>query len=113
MVSDHFRAHARRPVSLSATLHTATRTWRADVTVVDLGLGGAGLLSHAGPIPHDEVELELPCPGLWGPLVLPGLVRWSALPHGAGGTRAGMAFRHRRADHLRALLELLADGSAG
>ncbi len=113
MASDHFRAHARRPVSLSAALHAAARSWQTDVSVVDLGLGGAGLLSHAGPVPHDEVELELTSPSLWGPLILPGAVRWSAPPDASGSARVGIAFRHRRADHLRALLELLVGASEG
>ncbi len=113
MASDHFRAHARQPVSLSATLHAAARSWQTDVSVVDLGLGGAGLLAHAGPIPHTEVELELTSPNLWDPLVLPGVVHWSAPPDASGSARVGIGFRHRRADHLRALLELLVAASEG
>ncbi|HOU93010.1 MAG TPA: PilZ domain-containing protein [Polyangiaceae bacterium] len=108
MPSDHFRAHARRPVSLSATLHATGRSWHADVSVIDLGLGGAGLVAHGGPVPYDAVTLELVSPILWDPLELPGQVRWSAPPDASGGIRVGVAFEHQRADRLRALLALVA-----
>ncbi len=111
MPSDHFRAHARRPVSLSATLHATGRSWHADVSVVALGLGGAGLVAHGRPVPHGAVTLELVSPVLWDPLELSGQVRWSAPPDAAGDQRVGVAFEHRRADRLRALLALVAEAA--
>jgi Tfp pilus assembly protein PilZ len=102
----HFRAFARRAVSLPASL-TAGPSAPAAARLVNLGLGGAtietaGTLSIGAP-----VTLEVAAPNLWDPLVVPAIVAWTA-EQGAGGTRAGLAFRHPSRTALPALVELLA-----
>ncbi|MBN2192172.1 MAG: PilZ domain-containing protein [Polyangiaceae bacterium] len=111
MAADHFRALARRPVSLPATLLAADGSWRTEVSVVDLGLGGAGLLVRGQRVAGTRVKLEVVSPSLWDPLLVEGTVCWTSAPDDRGTTRLGIAFDHHRAGRLRALLELIASAA--
>ena len=97
----HFRALARRSVSLSATLLPSGESLR----LVDLGLGGAGALVPA-PIPSGtNIRLALSAPQLWDPLAIGGTIAWTREIDGS--TRIGIRFHHESSATLRALSELL------
>ncbi|MFO0758337.1 MAG: PilZ domain-containing protein [Byssovorax sp.] len=129
---DHFRAHARRRVELSATLRGRDGSFEQTVRVRDLGLGGAclevgladdtgsgrpvGVLPGGDPRPSSKpsalereapVTIEVMAPTLWDPLVLSGKIAW--IRRGAQGkpTRAGLRFEHREAGALYALFQLI------
>lgn len=125
---DHFRAHARRRVDLSATLRDRQTAEEQIVRVRDLGLGGAcvelayalsspelgagGGWSSPGPglaavlVPEAAVTVELTAPTLWDPLPLRGKIAWIRRAAGKP-TRAGVRFDHRDAAALFALYDLL------
>lgn len=111
MASDHFRALARRPVSLSATLAAADGGWQGEASVVDLGLGGAGLLARVVAPEGTSVRLELVSPSLWDPLLLDGVLVWSSSPDPWGASRLGVSFLHHRSGRLRALVDLIASAA--
>jgi hypothetical protein len=88
-VRDHFRAHARRRVSLGASVRDNVGSLVQDVRIRDLGLGGACLeigeiRPPAGALsPPDAagvrwldleaiVTVEVTAPTLWDPLTLRG-----------------------------------------
>jgi len=102
----HFRAFARRAVSLPATL-TAGSAPPAAARLVNLGLGGASVETAAPLSIGAQVTLEVAAPNLWDPLFVPAIVTWTA-GQDAGVTRAGLAFRHAERTALPALVELLA-----
>jgi hypothetical protein len=99
-------------VSLPAVLVGSDGSWRSEVHVADLGLGGAGLLVREMPPLGADVLLELASPGLWDPLVLAGVIRWSAPPDPRGNARVGVVFAHRQPGALCALVELITTSSA-
>lgn len=118
---DHFRAHARRRVSLGATLRDNVGSLVNDVRVRDLGLGGACLeISDAQAAPEGSgaaaawldpdaiVIVELAVPTRWDPLTLHGKIAWVRRGTPARPTRAGVRFEHRDASVLYALFQLLA-----
>jgi len=102
----HFRAFARRAVSLQATL-TAGSASSTATRLVNLGLGGAAIETAMSLAIGAPVTLEVAAPNLWDPLVVPAIVAWT-LEQDAGVTRAGLAFRHEERTALPALVELLA-----
>jgi hypothetical protein len=103
-VAAHFRAHARWGVELPAELRQGETLHGA--RVVDLGLGGAGLLVSAQLSLEHLVVLRVETPNLWDPLELVAWPRWA---YGTGPAfRIGVAFDHRDARALRSLAELLA-----
>lgn len=106
--STHFRAQARKPVSLIGALRPAALdvVWNRDVRVLDLGLGGACIeMSNSVPA-GTAVELVLETPHLWDPLTLSGTVAWE-LALEEGGARLGVRFGHAQSRSARALTELL------
>ena len=102
----HFRAFARRAVSLPATVVAAASADARPVRVVNLGLGGA-CIEVAGELGVGAaVTLEVTAPNLWDPLVVPATVAWQRDTEGR--FHAGLAFRHTEKSALPALVELLA-----
>lgn len=104
----HFRAQARKPVSLVGALRPAALdvVWNRDVHVLDLGLGGACVEMSNSVLAGTQVELVIETPHLWDPLTLSGTVAWELeLPD--GGARVGVRFGHVRSASIRALTELL------
>ena len=100
--SDHYRALARRPVSLPAVVTSEDDLWEVSARVVDLGLGGARL-EVQGPLGLGApVRLTVVSPNLWDPLVLHGQVAWTNEPV------AGIRFAHSSGTTLRALVDLIA-----
>jgi hypothetical protein len=104
----HFRALARRPVSLLATLIGSEESWAEEVNVVDIGLGGAGLLVRRPVVAGTSIQLEMVSPNLWDPLVVPGSVRWACQADERGVTRLGLRFEPTSGGQVRALADLIA-----
>jgi hypothetical protein len=102
---DHFRAFARRPVGLSATVSRGDGTWKRPARLLDLGLGGA-CLEMLEAVPNGTaLSLAVEAPHLWDPLFLEGEVVWLRSLDGAA--RIGVRFTHRSGRVLRTLTELL------
>ena len=103
----HFRAMARRPVSLPARIangHNST-AWAA--RLVDLGLGGA-CVELAEPLKEGaRVTLLIDAPHLWDPLELEAKVAWSRAREGTNPGRTGVCFESLSGTTLRLLAELL------
>jgi hypothetical protein len=99
---------ARRPVGLPATLIAEDDSWTEDVSVVDLGLGGAGLLVRHPVTAGTSVQLEMISPNLWDPLVVPASVRWAFQPDNRGIARVGLRFEPTSGRQVRALADLIA-----
>lgn len=95
----HFRAFPRRKSSAAIVV----RVGRAEVRgrLVDVGLGGAGLVTEGNLVVDSEVEVVITAPNRWDPLVLPARVAWVT------GRRAGVAFRPREDADALALFEML------
>ncbi len=110
-VRDHFRALARRPVSLPATLQGTGTGWQVEARVVDLGLGGACLeLPETAGDPLAlgmPIRLQVRAPNLWDPLDLVARVSWSNPRRSDRPQRVGLEFQHRAGATLRALVDLL------
>lgn len=103
--SRHFRAFARRPSELLAAVEFGPREVRG--RLVDLGLGGAGLIMPE-PVPEGErVHLFLHLPQLWDPLRIEAEVAWCDMSGGAVNTRAGVRFVAPSGRALRLLAEVL------
>lgn len=109
----HFRAMARRPVSLPAriAMERNSTTWAA--RLVDLGLGGA-CVELAEPMTEGaRVKLLIDAPHLWDPLELEAKVAWARAAEGTTPNRAGVRFEVVSGTTLRLLAELLeAEGYA-
>lgn len=105
--AEHFRAHHRRTWTLDASLRPGHGPEaELEVTVLDVGLGGAGL-SLARPLePGCSFTLTLSLPTRWAPLELQASSRWCH-PEGPGW-RAGLAFELRDELELASLMEFLA-----
>lgn len=114
-VRDHFRALARRPVNLPATLRSAGTGWQVEVRVTNLGLGGAGLElpeTAADPLVRGApVRLRVRAPNLWDPLDLLARVTWSSPARSGIPWRVGVEFEHSAGATLRALVDLLGTGA--
>jgi hypothetical protein len=104
--SDHYRALARRPVSLPAVVTSEDDQWELSATVVDLGLGGARLEVQGQLWVTSPVRLTVVSPNLWDPLVLHGQVAWTN--DSESSTAAGVRFVHSSGATLRALADLIA-----
>ena len=106
---DHFRALARKPVDIPATVSLpGSRTQEErPAKVVDLGLGGACVEVSEPIAPALEVRLSLVMPHLWDPLRIYGHVAWSRSAQGRAQARVGIRFDGPTASTLRALVELL------
>jgi hypothetical protein len=105
--SDHYRALARRPVSLPAVVTSEDDLWELSATVVDLGLGGARLEVQGELGLGSPVRLTVVSPNLWDPLVLHGQVAWTNEPDSSPPV-AGIRFAHASGATLRALVDLIA-----
>jgi hypothetical protein len=103
----HFRALARRSVSLGATVIAGGGSWQRVGRIVDLGLGGARVaLPDTVPV-GSPVALVIDAPHLWDPLRVDGSVAWvSEGTHGAAAL-LGVRFRPSSGALLRTLTELL------
>ena len=101
----HFRAFARRAVSLPAMVAMEASGQRP-ARLVNLGLGGACIEVPSPIAVGAAVTLEVAAPNLWDPLVVPATVAW-VRPTDAGPTVAGLAFHHTKKSALPALVELL------
>lgn len=101
----HFRAFARRAVSLPVTI-SAEGGGARSARLVNLGLGGACISLAERTEPGRIVTLEVNAPNLWDPLVVVATVAWV---QGAGPRSfvAGLAFDHTAPGALRSLVELL------
>ena len=108
LAAGHFRTLARRPVSLTATLTANGEEWVEEVNVVDIGLGGAGLLLRRPIVAGTSVRLAMISPNLWDPLVVPGSVRWAWRSDERGVTRLGIRFEPTSGRQVRALADLVA-----
>ena len=111
--SRHFRAHARRPVSLPATLVAGGGSWQRPARLLDLGLGGACVaLAETVPV-GSPVALVIDAPHLWNPLSVDGVVAWVGEPQTEPQTFLGVAFRPASGALLRTLTELLEAAAFG
>ena len=106
--SSHFRAHARKGISLAGALRAAASdmNWHRDMRVIDLGLGGARVETSDSVPAGTRVELVLDTPHLWDPLTLSGAVAWERSLE-AGGAELGVRFEHATGGSVRTLSELL------
>lgn len=94
-------------MSLSASVVGLDDEWETEASVIDLGIGGAGLLVRRELGATVPARLVLVSPNRWDPLVLEGTIRWTrAAPRSA--FRAGLAFTHRSGSALRGLIDLIA-----
>ena len=101
-----FRAHARRATRFRAlATHTASASQR-QVSIENIGLGGACLVAEEGFVVGDLLTLSLTAPSLWDPLVLRAHVAWVGPP--GPSPRAGIAFDHQHPSDIFALYELIA-----
>ncbi len=109
----HFRALARRPVHLAATLIAGGGAWQRPARVIDLGLGGACLLlTEVVPV-GSPVALVMDAPHLWDPLEIDGSVAWVGEQPGADAFCLGLRFAPRSGALLRTLTELLEAAAFG
>jgi hypothetical protein len=112
-VRDHFRAHGRRRVSLTATLRRASAEGKGAgeaVRIRDIGLGGACVEAVLGEPPlrlEASVVLEVVAPTLWDPLVLRGRVAWLRPGRTGEASRFGVRFDHAEQGGVFALFHLL------
>jgi hypothetical protein len=103
----HFRAMARRPVSLPARIADERNATAWAARLVDLGLGGA-CVELAEPLSEGvRVKLLIDAPHLWDPLELEAKVAWSRAGAGTTPNRAGVRFESVSGTTLRLLAELL------
>jgi hypothetical protein len=109
----HFRAIARRPVNLIATVVAGGGSWQRPARLVDLGLGGACVvLSEAIPV-GSPLALVIDAPHLWDPLEIDGSVAWVGEQPGAQATYLGVKFQSSAGPLLRTLTELLEAAAFG
>jgi len=100
---DHFRAYPRRASGMTVALRVDSRDGREQrVRLVDIGLGGAGVVLPS-PLPIGaRTFVVLHAPNRWDPLVLRAKVTWTK------DGRAGLAFEEHDDGEVYALYELLA-----
>lgn len=114
----HFRAFARRPVHLGATLSIPRLLGDRAATIIDVGLAGAGVETQELLVPGERIQLTLDAPTRWDPLVLAGVVAWAHPPRATGEldarrrpritARAGLTFDYPGASAVLAVFEMLA-----
>lgn len=103
--AQHFRAFARRPSELRAQVAIGPREIQG--RLVDLGLGGAGLILPEAVPAGEQVHLVLHLPQLWDPLRIPAEVAWSETRAGDVNSRAGVRFVAPSGRALRLVAEAL------
>jgi hypothetical protein len=105
----HFRALARRPVSLAARIAQAAQPVNGSgaARLVDLGLGGACLEAAELLKEGTTLRLLIDVPHLWDPLELDARVTWGKLGQGRVPSRMGVRFEGASGRTLRLLAELL------
>lgn len=103
----HFRALARRPVSLSATVVAGGGSWQRPARVVDLGLGGACVVLGEAIPDGSPLSLVIDAPHLWDPFKIDGIVAWWSPHPGGQGAFVGVHFQASTGVTLRRLTELL------
>ena len=101
----HFRAFARRAVTLPVTVSMEGAGARP-ARLVNLGLGGACVAGSEKTEPGSVVTLEVHAPNLWDPLVVSARVAWVQYT-GPRKVLAGLAFDHSAGPALPSLVELL------
>jgi hypothetical protein len=80
--------------------------WDLPAELVDLGLGGAGLVVAEG-LPHGtSVRLRIDAPQLWESLSVQAKVAWSR-PTDEGRVRLGLRFEVDSPSNLTVLAELI------
>jgi len=105
--SGHFRALARRPVSLPGVLSGQNGLWRRPARLLDVGLGGARIAGELDTHVGAEVQLAIDSPHRWDPMELDARVAWTRFRDGT--TEVGLCFEHSTRATLRGLLELMVD----
>jgi len=100
----HFRAFARRAVTLPVTISTEGGGARP-AKLVNLGLGGACVAVCEKTERGRVGTLEVNAPNLWDPLVVAAKVAW--VRSNSRSTLAGLAFDHAARGTLPSLVELL------
>lgn len=109
-VVDHFRAFARRPTSLPIQAISDGLGWELAAELVDLGLGGASIITRE-PLPFGmTLKLRINAPELWEPLLIAGRVVWSRVKPD-GKCQLGVKFDLDSAGVLAILAELVGPGS--
>ncbi|HVJ17308.1 MAG TPA: PilZ domain-containing protein [Polyangiaceae bacterium] len=105
----HFRALARRPVSLPARVAQAPQPGNGTgaARLVDLGLGGACVELTELLKDGTALRLLIDVPHLWDPLELDARVTWSRPGVGRAPARMGVRFEGASGRTLRLLAELL------
>lgn len=103
--AQHFRAFARRPSELRAQVAIGPREIQG--RLVDLGLGGAGLILPEPVTPGDPVHLILHLPQLWDALRIRAEVAWCETRDGDVNSRAGVRFVAPSGRALRLVAEAL------
>jgi hypothetical protein len=107
MAKGHFRAFARRPISLQATLISIDGSWRRPAQVTDLGLGGARVEAMEVVPQGTTLKVQLQAPHLWDPLLLDGEVAWARADSSRNRAHIGVRFEHTAGSTLWQLIELL------
>ena len=103
----HFRAWARRPVNLSATVVAGGGSWQRAARLVDLGLGGACVVLPESIPVGSPLALVIDAPHLWDPLEIDGSVAWVGEQAGTQALYLGVKFQSKSGALLRTLTELL------
>jgi hypothetical protein len=104
-----FRAHARQAVRARAVVTYAAGGWRQEVSVENIGLGGAGLVVDAARFsPGDSVTISFAGADSEAPLILAARIVWIAPPTSTSPRRAvGVAFEHGYPEAAYALYRML------
>ncbi len=103
----HFRALARRSVSLQARISLAVQPTPAAARLVDLGLGGACIELGEALEHGTDIRLLIEAPHLWDPLALEARVTWARAAQGKEPARIGVQFSGASGKALRLVAELL------
>lgn len=104
----HFRAFARRPLNLPATVIAGGGSWQRSARLVDLGLGGACVSLEEAVPAGSRIALVIDAPHLWDPLEIDGVVAWTREDSTTALASLGVKFEHPAARTLRRIAELLA-----
>jgi hypothetical protein len=112
----HFRALGRKRQRFSARVVSRDRGTEppepsvpAEISVVDLGLGGACLELEEKLEPGREITLGIDLPGLWEPLELRAEVVWRSAEDQGKKALTGVRFLQPSGKSLRLLAEALAN----
>jgi hypothetical protein len=103
----HFRALARRPVNLAATVVAGGGSWQRAARLVDIGLGGACVVLPESIPVGSPLALVIDAPHLWDPLEINGSVAWVGEQPGKQAAYLGVKFQVSSGALLRTITELL------